>query len=101
MYENQYFFGYTYPETEYFGEHSRRMTNLIWDDWHAAGVRKIRSFLKLAFRYNPYRFEKACQRAFFYGNPSIDNIIEILERELEELPLSQSIDIEGQKLFDF
>ena len=66
-----------------------------------SGFQKMHGFLGLAFRYSPARFESACNRALFYGQTSILDIMNIFERKLDQLSLNPDSDIEGQILLKF
>jgi len=95
------FFGYTFPETELFGEETERAVNIMWDEWQKIGFRKMQRFLSLAFRYSPARLESACKRALFYGKPTMENVQKILELKLDSLKLQSEADMQGQFLFKY
>jgi len=59
----------------------------------------IRGFLKLAETYSPTRLEAASRRALFHGHSNYYTVDHILNKNLDDLPLSHYVDIEGQYLF--
>jgi hypothetical protein len=56
-------------------------------------------FLKLAETYSPTRLEAASRRALFHGHSNYYTVNHILNKNLDDLPLSHYADIEGQYLF--
>jgi hypothetical protein len=59
----------------------------------------IERFLKLAQTYSPTRLEAASRRAVFHGHGNYYTVHQILSKHLENLPLSDDVDIDGQLLF--
>jgi hypothetical protein len=56
-------------------------------------------FLKLAETYSSTRLEAASRRALFHGHSNYYTVDYILNKNLDNLPLSHYVDIEGQYLF--
>lgn len=101
MESKESFFGYTFPESLLFGAYTRKTAEYFWKNALDTGLKKVKGFLKLQARYSAHRLEKACERACFYGQPSIGNIVMILEQGLDRLPLHPTADIKGQYRFEF
>jgi len=59
----------------------------------------IDRFLKLAETYSSTRLETASRRALFHGHSNYYTVDHILSKQLDTLPLSHYVDIEGQLLF--
>jgi hypothetical protein len=72
---------------------------LILQEWDHEIIQihqKLRRFLRLSKDYSDKRFEKACERAYFYKQETPDIVSYILKRELDLLPLDLNTDIFGQ-----
>lgn len=95
------YYGYTLPEYLFFGENIRKTVDIIWSRTIERKISEINSFLGLIWTYSPVRFERACGRALYYNCSSIPAIIDILEKNLDTLPLTRDTDVEGQFEFDF
>ena len=76
---------------------------LILQEWDYEIIqihRKLRRFLRLSKDYSEKRFEKACERAYFYKQERPDIVRYILSRELDSLPLDPNTDIFGQRVLN-
>lgn len=95
------YYGYTFPENLFFGDETRKTVDIIWSRWINRKISEIHFFLRLNWEFSPDRFDSACRRAQFYRCLSIPVIKDILERNLDLLPLSSDTDVEGQFKFNF
>jgi hypothetical protein len=100
MYGENYY-GYTFPENIMFGDDTMEFVNALWSRWIKGKISEVHSFLKLNWSHSPARLNKACKRALFYKCISTSAVRNILDRNLEKLPLSEHTDVEGQLIFDF
>lgn len=71
----------------------------IWARAVMTALCDIERFLKLAQTYSPTRLEAASRRALFHGHSNYYTVDHILNKNLDNLPLSHYVDIEGQYLF--
>ena len=90
------YYGYTFPDSLFFGDDTRNAVDIIWSRWFNRKISEIHSFLRLSWEFSPDRFDKACRRALYYDCLSIPVVRDILERNLDVLPLTSETDVEGQ-----
>jgi hypothetical protein len=71
----------------------------MWVEAVKNALYDVDRFLKLAETYSPTRLEAASRRALFHGHSNYYTVDHILNKNLDNLPLSHYVDIEGQLLF--
>jgi len=78
------------------------VTTIVESMWVEAvknALYDVDRFLKLAETYSPTRLEAASRRALFHGHSNYYTVDHILTKQLDTLPLSHYVNIEGQLLF--
>jgi len=71
----------------------------MWVEAVKNALYDVDRFLKLAETYSPTRLEAASGRALFHGYSNYYTVDHILNKHLDNLPLSHYVDLEGQLLF--
>jgi len=64
-------------------------------------LRSARGIVFLVRQYSPQRIESACTRALVFNNINYPSIKAILNQNMDQLPLEEAVDINGQCLFSF
>ncbi len=82
-------------QAEQIGPSSAKIAGYIWAHKAIQSYQTVRQFLKLSGKYTYERFEKSCERALFYKYESADAVELVLQKRLENLPLTYCTDIFG------
>jgi transposase len=78
-----------------------QVAEIILGDKVVDGMRPTRALLRLAGKYSAERLARACERALRYQTASYRSVKNILAKKLDALPISDSTEPSGQKVFRF
>lgn len=83
------------------GEAVGQVAQSIMADKAVDGMRPVRALIRLSRSYSTDRLENACARALRYDTATYRSVKEILQKNMDMLPLEEPTEPSGQRVFRF